>query len=139
MALKFYLRVNHWCTKKDPPLDRMHWRCSSTLQLHPENIWVCSLRYMDLYLEQLKHTNSDDELGTQKSSFWGNQNTMYDFHNSTDTLKFWTKNELLLKLFCFSSDFDGTWWNCSTTTSSFLKIRWKTKKERFISSPFLFS
>ena len=24
------------------------------------------------------------------------------------------KNGLLIKLFCFSSDFDDTWWNCST-------------------------
>ena len=24
------------------------------------------------------------------------------------------KNGLLIKLFCFSSDFDETWWNCST-------------------------
>ena len=24
------------------------------------------------------------------------------------------KNVLLIKLFCFSSDFDETWWNCST-------------------------
>ena len=24
------------------------------------------------------------------------------------------KNMLLIKLFCFSSDFDETWWNCST-------------------------
>ena len=38
---------------------------------------------------------------------------MYDFHDSTDTLKFWTENGLLIKLFCFSSDFDETWWSCS--------------------------
>ena len=44
----------------------------------------------------------------------GGSYTMYDFHNSTDTLKFWTENGLLIKLFCFSSDFDETWWNCST-------------------------
>ena len=39
---------------------------------------------------------------------------MYDFHNSTATLKFWTENGLLIKLFCFSSDFDETRWNCIT-------------------------
>ena len=43
------------------------------------------------------------------------------------------KNGLLIKLFCFSSDFDETWWNCSTytwvtiTSPSFIKIKWKTK------------
>ena len=33
---------------------------------------------------------------------------MYDFHDSTDNLKFWTE-----KLSCLSSDFDETWWSCS--------------------------
>ena len=37
------------------------------------------------------------------------------------------KNRLFTKLFfCFSSDFDETWWSCSTP--GFIKIRWKTKK-----------
>ena len=41
--------------------------------------------------------------------------TMYNFHNSTDTLKFWTEKwAILMKLFCFSSNFDETLWNCST-------------------------
>ena len=41
--------------------------------------------------------------------------TMYDFHNSTDTLKFWTEKQAIYKTFyCFSSDFDETWWHCST-------------------------
>ena len=39
---------------------------------------------------------------------------MYYFHNSTDTLKFWTEKRAIIKLFCFSSDFDETWWSCST-------------------------
>ena len=40
--------------------------------------------------------------------------TMYDFHDSTDTLKFWTEKRAINKtFFCFSSDFDETWWNCS--------------------------
>ena len=41
--------------------------------------------------------------------------TMYDFHNSTDTLKFWTEKRPITKtFFCFSSNFNETWWNCST-------------------------
>ena len=36
----------------------------------------------------------------------GTRIVMYDFHDSTETLKFWTENRLLKKLFCFSSDFD---------------------------------
>ena len=39
---------------------------------------------------------------------------MYDFYDSTDTLKFWTEKRAINKTFCFSSDFDETWWNCST-------------------------
>ena len=34
----------------------------------------------------------------------------------TTLLTLWNseqKNELMIKLFCFSSDFDETWWNCS--------------------------
>ena len=41
--------------------------------------------------------------------------TMYDFHSSTDTWKFWTEKWAISKTFLdFSSDFDETWWNCST-------------------------
>ena len=42
------------------------------------------------------------------------------------------KNRILKKLFCFSSNFDKT-----TTSPSFIKIRWKTKS--FINSPFFCS
>ena len=31
---------------------------------------------------------------------------MYDFHESTDTLKFWAEKEAINKTFLFSSDFD---------------------------------
>ena len=39
--------------------------------------------------------------------------TMYDFHNSTDTLKFWTEKQAINKSF-YLYDFGETWWNCST-------------------------
>ena len=40
-----------------------------------------------------------------------------------------TKNGPLINLFCFSSNFDETWWSCSTPMcTSFIKIGWKTKK-----------
>ena len=45
---------------------------------------------------------------------YSNAATMYDFHNSTDNLKFWTEKRAINNFFCFSSDFDETWWNCST-------------------------
>ena len=32
--------------------------------------------------------------------------TMYDFYESTDTLKFWTEKWAINKTFCFSSNFD---------------------------------
>ena len=34
---------------------------------------------------------------------------MYIFHDSTDTLKFWTEKRAINKSFCFSSDFDKNW------------------------------
>ena len=34
---------------------------------------------------------------------------MYDFHNSSDTLKFLTEKWTINKTFCFSSDFNETW------------------------------
>ena len=42
-----------------------------------------------------------------------NRTSMYDFLNSTDTLKSWTEKWAINKTFCFSSDFDETWWSCS--------------------------
>ena len=57
--------------------------------------------------------------------------TMYDFHNSTDTLKFWTEKWTINKTFLF---FIWFWWNlvklsmCTTISPSFIKIGWKTKK-----------
>ena len=39
---------------------------------------------------------------------------MYDFHDYTDTLKFWTEKWAINKTFLFLSDFDETWQNCST-------------------------
>ena len=38
---------------------------------------------------------------------------MYDFHNSTDTLKFLKEEWAINNFFCFLSDFDETWWSCS--------------------------
>ena len=35
--------------------------------------------------------------------------TMYDFHDSTDTLKFWTEKQDNNKTISFSFDFDKTW------------------------------
>ena len=37
--------------------------------------------------------------------------TVYDFHNSTDTLKFWTEKRAINKTFLY---FIWFWWNCST-------------------------
>ena len=57
--------------------------------------------------------------------------TLYDFHNSTDTLKFWTEKRAINKTFLLFILF---WYNLvklylkTTTSPSFIKIRWKTKK-----------
>ena len=73
-----------------------------------------------------------------KKSLWAeldvkDYTTMYDFHNSTDTLKFWTEKWAINKTFLFFISF---WWNlvklklsmCTTILPSFIKIGWKTKK-----------
>ena len=54
------------------------------------------------------------------------------------------KNALLKFFFCFSSDFDETWWNCSTntwitpTSPSFIKNQLENKNS-FINGPFFCS
>ena len=50
-----------------------------------------------------------------------------------------TKNVLLIKFFCFWSDFDETWWDCSTheyyNLTNFRQNRMKNKKvENFVAS-----
>ena len=52
-----------------------------------------------------------DTIPTMKIRIWDTvirHHTMYDFYDSIDTLKFWTEKMLLIKLFCFSSDFEVT-------------------------------
>ena len=52
------------------------------------------------------------------------------------------KNRLLIKLFCFSSDFDETWWSCSyPCVLQFHQISPKLdeKQKSFINSPFFCS
>ena len=57
--------------------------------------------------------------------------TMYDFHNSTDTLKFWTEKWVINKtFFCFSFDFGETWWNCSTHGYKFTKFHQNQMKNK---------
>ena len=54
--------------------------------------------------------NINDCWYAQNSGWRSNPNTMYDFHNSTDTLKFCTEKRANNKtFFCFSFDFDETW------------------------------
>ena len=68
---------------------------------------------------------------------------MYDFHNSTDTLKFWTEKWAILgKNFWFSSDFDETWWSCSyPCVLQFRQVLLKSdeKQKSLINSPFFCS
>ena len=71
----------------------------------------------------------------------GDIGTMYDFHDSTDTLKFWTEKRAINKTFLF---FIWFWWNlvklllsrCTTISPSFIKVRWKTKKDLLIAQNF---
>ena len=52
------------------------------------------------------------------------------------------KNRLLIKLFCFSSDFDETWWSCSyPCVLQFHQVSSKSdeKQKSFINSPFFCS
>ena len=52
------------------------------------------------------------------------------------------KNGLLIKLFCFSSDFDETWWSCSyPCVLQFHQVSSKSKEKQksFINSPFFCS
>ena len=52
------------------------------------------------------------------------------------------KNGLLIKLFCFSSDFDETWWSCSyPCVLQFHQVSSKSdeKQKSFINSPFFCS
>ena len=52
------------------------------------------------------------------------------------------KNGLLIKLFCFSSDFDETWWSCSyLCVLQFHQVSSKSdeKQKSFINSPFFCS
>ena len=54
---------------------------------------------------------SNIEITNEVVVFFQHTHTMYDFHNSTDTLKFWTEKHDINKNLLF-----------------FIKIRWKTKK-----------
>ena len=61
---------------------------------------------------------------------------MYDFHDSTDTLKFWTEK------WAISSDFNETCWNCKTHGLLQLhQVSSKSdeKQKSFIDSPFFCS
>ena len=52
------------------------------------------------------------------------------------------KNRLLIKLFCFSSDFDETWWSCSyPSVLQFHQVSSKSdeKQKSFINGPFFCS
>ena len=52
------------------------------------------------------------------------------------------KNGLLIKLFCFSSDFDETWWSCSyPCVLQFHQVSSKSeeKQKSFINSPYFCS
>ena len=67
---------------------------------------------------------------------------MYDFHDSTDTLKFWTEKRAINKVFLFSSDFDETWWSFRyPCVLQFHQVSSKSdeKQKRFINSPFFCS
>ena len=55
--------------------------------------------------------------------------TMYDFHDSTDTLKFWTEKRAINKTFLLSM--------CTTISPSFIKL--DEKQKSFINSPFFCS
>ena len=76
---------------------------------------------------------------------WDNHtitHTMYDFHNSTDTLKIWTEKRAINKTFLFLSDFDETWWSCSThCVLRFHQVSSKSdeKQKSFIKGPFFCS
>ena len=68
--------------------------------------------------------------------------TMYDFHDSTDTVKFRTEKQAINKIFCFSSDFDETWWSCSyPCVLQFHQVLSKSdeKQKSFINCPFFCS
>ena len=79
---------------------------------------------------------------SKDNSKGSNNGTMYDFHNSTDTLKFWTEKRAIDQTFLFSIWF---WWNlvklylpmCTTISLSFIKIG--GKKKRFINRLFFCS
>ena len=58
------------------------------------------VEYLQLYN---KYTHSGLEIEKNNA-----QCTMYDFHNSTDTLKFWTEKRTINKTFLF---FIWFWWN----------------------------
>ena len=64
-------------------------------------------------------------------------------HSATDTLKFWTEKWAINEnFFCFSSDFDETWWRCSypcvlQVHQVFSKS--DSKQKCFINSPFFCS
>ena len=67
---------------------------------------------------------------------------MYDFHDSTDTLKFLTEKRAINKTFCFSSDFDETWCSCCyPCVLQFYQVSSKLdeKQKSFINSLFFCS
>ena len=73
---------------------------------------------------------------------WRVSTTMYNFQDSTDTLIFWTHKWAINKNFCFSSDFDETWWRYSyPCVLQFYQVSSKSdeKQKSFINSPFFCS
>ena len=71
------------------------------------------------------------------------QCTMYDFHDSTDTLKFWIEKRAIIKTFLF---FIWFWWNLAKLYSypcvlQFHQVSSKSdeKQKSFINSPFFYS
>ena len=74
---------------------------------------VCCVWTQINKIPKLTHQKARGDLKNTLSSL--QHRTMYNFHNSTDTLKFWTEKQAINKtFFCFSFNFDETWWNCST-------------------------
>ena len=80
------------------------------LVLREEDVVKLELEFLqnrDLHISQV---TLERETGVINGHFSGMYllSTMYDFHNSTDTLKFWTEKWAINKTFLF---FIQLWWN----------------------------
>ena len=97
--------INDWIPSNDPGEKKLNFT-DVVAKLHHD---IQSDGFFTWIVAEDDHNSSQHVIQMDQVS----KCAMYDFHDSTDTLKFWTQKRAINKTFLFSIDFDETWLSCS--------------------------